>query len=86
MKGTSSFLKRVPQCLGYLIRQQKWGKMKRKFVLDVKKKKNIYTNIQRKRSEKDVSHKVNYYYIITALKIEFGKDGISSHFSSIILQ
>lgn len=41
MKGTSSFLKRVPQCLGYLIRQQKWGKMKRKFILDVKKKKTF---------------------------------------------
>lgn len=48
MKGTSSFLKRVPQCLGYLIRQQKWGKMKRKFVLDVKKKKHLYQYIEKK--------------------------------------
>lgn len=42
MKGTSSFLKRVLQSLSYLIRQQKWGKMKRNFVLDVKK---IDTNV-----------------------------------------
>lgn len=37
MKGTSSF-KRILQCLIYLIGQQKWGEMKRKFILDVKKK------------------------------------------------
>lgn len=36
MKGTSS-LKRILPCLIYLIGQQKWVKMKRKFVLDIKK-------------------------------------------------
>lgn len=60
MKGTSS-LKRILPCLIYLIGQQKWGKVKRKFVLDVKK--NFYANVERK-SLKVFSPKVNFYYII----------------------